>query len=148
MNIFKICFYILCFVFIGSSLYAQEGYYDGKDYRIKKYQTAIINFLFENEQFGNKNLKIKDYSQMIFVFKTIEIFPWSVKPKKPGVLLVAFGSTSSHANTYWALLESDRKFFFKNTTIQTDELMNHMKIYDEETKYIILFTLKLYKKFD
>lgn len=148
MNLYKIYLCVLCFGFLGTFAYAQQDYNEGKDFRLKKYQTEIINFLFENEQFGNKNLRIKDYSQMIFVFKTIEIFPWSAKPKKPSVLLVAFGSTSSHANTYWALLESDRKFLFKNKTIQADELMNHMKIYDEETKDIILFTLKLYKKFD
>lgn len=141
-------FLLIYLIFAMSFSYAQKGEYVDKDRKIQKHQKEMAQFLNERMQFGQRMTDLKSMYNSMLVYKIIELFPWSAKSKKPNVLLVKFGSTGSHRATYWALLEADRKFFFRNEPVPNDDLMNYMGYYNSESKEIILTTLQLYRKYD
>lgn len=129
--------------------YSQQGYYVDKDPRIKKYQLDMIKFLVNKKEFNVNKMAvdIKDYSGKMFVYKTIELFPWSDKPNNPGILLVKFGSLGDHAIHYWAILEADRNMFF--SSVQNDESLSaYIKKYSVEIQELIRYTLKLYQPYE
>lgn len=151
MKNFKIILSLIFLILIASSAYSQQGYYVDKDARIKKYQPEMVDFLAENRQFGSTSIaNRKENFMSMFVYKTLELFPWSDKPEKPGILLVKFGSLGDHATHYWGILETSSKLFFLNTENPNKKLLNYMDIrkYDKEIQNIILHTLELYKPYE
>lgn len=151
MKNFKIILALISLILIASSAYSQQGYYVDKDPKIKKYQPEMVRFLTENHQFGSTGTgSRKENFFSMFVYKTIELFPWSDNPEKPGILLVKFGSLGDHATHYWGILETNSKLFFLNTENPNKELLNYMDIrkYDKEIQNIILHTLEVYKPYE
>ncbi|KAA8484048.1 hypothetical protein BDE36_3568 [Arcticibacter tournemirensis] len=129
--------------------YSQQGCYVDKDSRIKKYQLDMVKFLVNKKEFSiiQEPVDIKGYSGKMFVYKTVELFPWSDKPNNPGILLVKFGPLGDHARGYWAILEADKSIFFLNT--ENDKTLNdYIKKYSMEIQQIIRYTLKLYQPYE
>ncbi len=144
----KLVMFIILLMFSVSG-YSQQGYYVDKDPRIKKYQLDMVKFLVNKKEFSviQEPVDVKGYSGKMFVYKTIELFPWSDKPNNPGILLVKFGSLGDHARGYWAILEVDKSIFFLDQ--ENDENLNaHIKKYSIEIQQIIRYTLKLYLPYE
>lgn len=148
MKKIKIILSLLSLLLTSACGYSQQGYYVDKDPRIKKYQPEMVDFLTKNHQFGGTGPgNRKENFMSMFVYKTIELFPWCDKPDRPSILLVKFGSLADHGTDYWGLLEANSKLFFLNTEKPSNDLLNYMnaKKYSKEYQDIILNTLKLYK---
>ncbi len=134
--------------FISSfNTYSQKGFGVDKDYRIKKYQKEIIQFLIDYNQFGIKKeaLPIKHYQNAIGVKKCIDIFP---NEKNKNILLVRFYSLGSGANNYWGILEKSNKYLFYYSEKDSGSLVTYLKKYDFKTQKIILEYLKTYTIWD
>lgn len=136
----------LAFFIIGSILYSQKGFSVDKDYRIKRYQKEMIQFLIDNNQFGVKtNTKetslISNYSNVTGISKCIEVFQ---NQPEFDILLVRFYSFASGADNFWGILESNNKYLFYYNEKDLSELTDYLKKYDIKAQKILLDYLKIY----
>ncbi|WP_343617888.1 hypothetical protein [Flavobacterium sp.] len=123
--------------------------YVDRDYRIKKYQKDMIEYLIENNQFGTKSsrgIKVSEYVGKIGIVKIMEIFP--ISPEKNNILLVRFFSLSSHANNYWGILETNSKFLFYFNKKNNFEVDKYLERYNLKTQKIILNYIKIFDEWD
>lgn len=135
-------FLLLIFSF---NTYSQKGFSVDKDYRIKKYQKEIIQFLIDDNQFGVRKeaLPIKNYLDKIGIKKCIEIFL-----NDENILLVRFYSLGSGANNYWGILKKSNKYLFYYNEKDFISLETYLKKHDFKTQKIILEYLKTYTIWD
>lgn len=148
MDKIKLASKIFILLFISVS-YSQQGYYVEKDSRIKKYQKEIIQYLIDNKSLNKKEkgeIIISNYSGSIGITKFIEVFP--LEPNKTKVLLVRFYSLATHSLNYWGLLDINNKFLFYYDENHKTEISDYLKKYDENTRNIILSSLKIYYDWD
>ncbi|KAF2508031.1 hypothetical protein EYY60_18995 [Flavobacterium zhairuonense] len=140
----KLCLFFLLSI-STSALYSQKGFRVDKDYRIKKYQKEIIQFLIDHNQFGVNDIKakslIKKYSNNIGISKCIEVF--SSKPER-SFLLVRFYSFGSGADNYWGILEKNNKHLFYYDEKDISSIAEYTKGYDIKNQKILLDYLKMY----
>lgn len=126
-------------------IYSQKGFRVDKDYRIKKYQKEIIQFLIDHNQLGvddkTSKLLIRKYSNNIGISKCIEVF--SSKPEK-SVLLVRFYSFGSGADNYWGILEKNNKYLFYYNEKDISSIVEYTKEYDIKNQKTLLDYLKMY----
>ncbi len=138
---------ILIFSFLISSpvLYSQNRLKVDKDYRIKKYQKEMIQFLIDHNQFGVKNEKenslIKQYSNAVGITKCIEVFQTE---SNKNILLVRFYSFGSGADNFWGILENDNRYLFYYNEKVISETSDYLKKYDVKTQKTLLDYLKIY----
>lgn len=148
MRLLKLFTATVLLLIITSKLYSQEGYYVDKDYRIKKYQLNMVRFLVQKELFSDNNLSLRQQFNSMFVYKAIDLFPWTTNKSKPSILIVKFGVLGDDIPQFWAILENNSRFFFANTVVPNRELATYIEKYDKVTRDIILMTLKYYKPYE
>ncbi|MTH14849.1 hypothetical protein [Flavobacterium sp. LC2016-01] len=136
---------ILFFSISTSFIYSQKGFRVDKDYRIKKYQEEMIQFLIDHNQFGTKDETkkslIKKYSNAIGTTKCIEIFS---NKSEDSILLVRFYSLGSGADDYWGILEKNNKHLFYYNKKDIASVIDYIKKYDTKNQKILLDYLKIY----
>ena len=141
----KLILRFFIFLFI-SFTYGQKGFRVDKDYRIKKYQKEMIQFLIDHNQFGKdiktRNSLVKNYSNLIGITKCIEVF--NSEPKFE-VLLVRFYSFGSGADDFWGILEKDNNYLFYFNEKDISPTVDYLKKYDLKTQKILFDYLKIYK---
>jgi len=132
------------FIFLIMTMsYGQKEFDVDKDFRIEKYQSEMIKYLIENnwlEKQEKGEIIISNYSSSMGIRKYIEVFP--IGQNK--VLLVRFYSLGSHALNYWGILEKDNSLFFYYDEKHEIEVVEKLKKYDENTKKIILSSIKIF----
>lgn len=118
--------------------FGQTGYYVSKDYRIKKHQKSIVEFLIVNKQFTiNKTpFQVRNYEGKMFVSKEIELF-------HQNILVVRFGSLGDHADQYWGVLTKDT-YILMDIEKEADKkrLSVFLNDYDLQTKTTICTYIK------